>query len=299
MSTTTRSASRRQQAGARPVLLLLVTFLLGVGAGGIWLYRPLRPTAPAEADGNNASGLTESTLATLKGLDAPLNIRYYAVIDQATIGATVSDYAERVRALLNQYQSEGNGRVNVARLDSRTDAVISAAVADGMKPFNVDRGEVSYLGLLFSYKGRTEAIPLLSTEWERALESDITRAIARLTAVKPVATRSTEAPVPNAAAIAEVKSIIPNVGSLSEDECKRMLQEKALTALTAVSQEAEAKVKEAEQRLVAAQKDGSDATILEARSSLQKAQLQQAERIKDVAAQLQEHLAALKLIKSK
>jgi len=295
-----RNARCNQQAGTKIALLALVAVGMGLGVGGVWIYRSLRNTSPPEMVVANSGVLSDATMAMLKGLDAPLTIRYYALLDSATIPAPLNDYAARVRSLLNDYQSEGNGRVKVTRIDATSDAANAAAVADGMKPFNLDRGETCYLGIRLSYKGNTEVMPLLAPEWERALESDITRTIGRLTAVKPAVSRTpAEAPAPSPAAMAAVKSIIPDFGSLSEEECKRILQEKALASFTAATQEMETKVKDAEKRLVEAQKGGSDEAIQAARANLQKAQLQQAEKIQQVAAQLQDQIAALKLIKAK
>ena len=68
----------------------------------------------------------------------------------------------------------------MTRFGSETNANPNAALADGIKGFNLEKGEGCYLGIALSSKGKKEVLPQLSPEWEPALESDVSRAILRL-----------------------------------------------------------------------------------------------------------------------
>ena len=169
------------QAGIRTLLVAGLCLFIGLGLGALWHSRRVQRTAvnmEGGAPGQDVGTLSAGTMALLQSVKAPVQIRFYALLDAATVPEDVTRFAGRVEELLASYQRESGGKVTVTRLRSRSD--VSAAAADGMKPFNLDKGDVCYLGLTVVQGGRKESIPRLFPEWEQALESDVSRAIGRV-----------------------------------------------------------------------------------------------------------------------
>src|SRR5262247_1618718 len=89
-------------AGARILLLLLVGAVLVVAAWVLWLPRTASPRLGTAAGATPT--LTESTKAVLRRLDSPLEIRFYSILDPATIPNGVTAFSARVNQLLAAYQ---------------------------------------------------------------------------------------------------------------------------------------------------------------------------------------------------
>jgi thymidine phosphorylase len=60
--------------------------------------------------------------------------------------------------LLADYQRESNGKINVTRFSTRSDANAQAAATEGIKPFNRDKGDACYLGLAIAQGAQRESI---------------------------------------------------------------------------------------------------------------------------------------------
>jgi hypothetical protein len=291
----------RERGGARTTLLLAVVFLLGLAACGFWLYTASQRSqarAAKETGDPQPAQLTEATRAVLARLDAPLEIRFYALLDPATVPASVSELAGRVEHLLAAYQQEGGGKIKVTSFNFQSNLNPNAAPADGIHAFNMERGEACYLGIAVALKGRKELLPRLYPEWEQALEPDLTRAITRLLeASQPI-----PAPVAvsqmNTSAVQEVKALIPNLPAVSVDEGKRILQEAAHRDFTAAARQMQAQVKEAEQQVSQALNGGSDADKQAARQNLLRIQAEQTEKLQQIAAQSKAQMDALEQLKA-
>ena len=186
----------------------------------------------------------------------------------------------------------------MVRYNSMSDASANAAFADGIRPFNMDKGDGCYLGISISDNGQKELLPRLNPDWERALESDLTRAIVRVSSTKP-ATKSDVAILspPDKAVVDEVKREIPDLGSVSLERGTQILREAALREFGDVAKQMEAQVKEAQQRLADAQSSKSEAAQEAAMKNLQQIQAEQAAKIKQIAARLQDQIAALQALK--
>ena len=290
-----------EHAGARTILLVATVFLLGIAATGFWFYTvSQRGQAGASngADSPPTIQLSDATRAVLSRLESPVEARFYAVLDPASVPDSVTAFAGRVDQLLSAYQQEAGGKINVTRFNAQSNLNPNAATADGIHAFNLDKGEACYLGLALVFKGRKESLPRLSPEWEQALEPDITRAIARLLdAAQPV-------PVPvavsqiNTAAVQEVKALIPDLAAVSVEQGKRLLQDAALNDFTAAAKEMAAQVREAEQRLSQVMQGASEAEQQAARTHLQQVQKEQTEKLQEIAARSKAQLDAFQQIKA-
>lgn len=287
-----------EAAQARTLLLVLVCFLLGLAVGAYWYYRATHRdlTNVRETGGK----LAESTKAVLRALDAPVEIRFYSLLDPATTSDALRTFAGRVDQLLSEYEQEAAGKIKVARHTAPSDSDARAASSDGVKAFNLDKGDACFLGLAIACKDRKETLSQLSPEWEAALESDLSRAIARVAAAKPVAkSAATGAPQADAAVVAEVKRSIPNLGSVSLEEGTQILRVAALKEFVEATDEMERRVTEAQQRISQAQNNGSEAEQRAALKQLQQVQAEQTEKLKQIAARAQAQIQALEQIKRK
>jgi hypothetical protein len=285
-----------EQAQVRTLLLVLVCFLLGLGAGAYWYYRATH--RHLTNTGEAGSKLAESTKAVLKTLAAPVEIRFYSLLDPASTSDDLRNFAGRVDQLLSAYEQEAGGRLKVARRTAQSDA--NAASADGVKAFNLDKGDACFLGAAIACKDQKETLGQLSPEWEAALESDLSRAIARVTAAKPAATSTaTSTAQTDAAVIAEVKRAIPNLDSVSLVDGKQILRAAALKEIMEAMEKMQQRLKEAQQRISQVQTSGSEAEQQAALKQLQQVQAEQTEKLKEVSARVQAQIQALEQIKGK
>jgi len=211
----------------------------------------------------------------------------------------VRAFAERVDQLLSKYQQESGGRIEVVRYNSRTDIKVAAvaAVADGFKPFNLDKGDACYFGLAIAQDGRTELLSQLAPEWQQVLESDLTRAIGHVARAKDPAPRLANTPPATLAATEEVKRALPNFGSVSMEEGTRILRGAALEDFKATVAAMEIHVAEAQQNLSRAQSGGSEAEQQAAIKQLRQLQSEQTDKLKQIAARSAAQVEALRQLK--
>lgn len=294
---------RGEEAGAQGIVLALALVLVGAAFSAVWLYRATHrgPAATGEPTGTQPATLSDATLTVLQKLDSVLEVRFYSVLDPASVPDSVMAFASRVDQLLSAYQQAAGGKINLTRFDSRAKLNPNAARADGVQVFNLDKGEACYLGVALAFKGRKETLPYVSPEWEQAVEPDLTRAIIRLVEAPrtgPVAAAALAHLEVNTNAVQEVKALIPNLGTVSVEEGTRILREAALKDFTAAAKEMETQVKEAEQRVTQAPNGGSDADQQAARKHLQQVQTEQTEKLKQIAARSQAQIDALQQLKA-
>jgi hypothetical protein len=286
-----------EAAQARTLLLVLVCFLLGLAVGAFWYYRATNRHSTNV--GEAGSKLAESTKAVLKTLDAPVEIRFYSLLDPASTSDALRTFAGRVEQLLSEYEQEAGGKIKVVRHITQSDADARAASSDGVKAFNLDKGDACFLGIILVCKDRKESFPQLQPDWESALEFDLDRALERVTAGQ-------QAPAPGpvldsksaAEAASDVNRLIPNMNATSLEEGTRILRDASMTALVAAGTEMENQIKAAQQALSEAQRGKSEAEQQAAMKHLQQVQLEQADKIKQIAAQLQSRLAVFQQLKT-
>jgi hypothetical protein len=295
------TGSPSKQASARIIILILVAFLLGVAVSVFWFFRPAISSAGkigGETNGTPLIALSDGTRTVLKRLDSPVEIRFYSLLDPASVSESEQTFAGRVDQLLSAFQQEAGGKINVMRYNSRPDinAAATAAAADGIPPFNLDKGDACYLGIAVVHNGKKELLPRIFSEWEPALESDLARAIARLIDASPPVKSAAPSIAP--VTIEEVKRVIPNLASVSVEEGARILREAALKDFKAAVSEMETQVKEAQQRFSEAQNGGTDADRQAALKHLQQVQADQTEKLQQIAAKSKAQIEALQQLKA-
>jgi ABC-type uncharacterized transport system involved in gliding motility auxiliary subunit len=240
--------------------------------------------------------LSDGTLAVLKRIDSPVEIRFYSLLDPASTSESLRAFTGRVEQLLSLYQQAAHGQIKVTRYTSLADSS-QAAAADGLNPFNLDKGEACYLGVAVVQAGQKESLARLSPDWEPALESDLSRALTRVIDASAPARPAAAARV-DAATLDEVKRTFPNLESVSVKEGTQKLRDAAVNDMKAALAELDAQVKDAEQRLTQAQTGTSDAEKQAAIKNLQQIQAAQTEKLKQIAARSAAQIEALKQLKS-
>jgi hypothetical protein len=134
----------------------------------------------------------------------------------------------------------------------------------------------------------------LTTDWEAALESDVSRAIAVVDAATPKPYRPAKA---NVATIEAVRHAIPNLDSVSVAEGSQMLRAASLTEFEKTAKEMQARVKQAEKRFIQAQNSHSETEQEAAMKELKQAQKDQAARLKEIVFESKAQLEALQQLK--
>lgn len=284
---------RREGAGVRSMVPGLAFFAAGIALSALWFMRaPAQGPAVPQSAGPPA--LSAATEAVLQHVASPVEIRFYSLLDPASVGESGREFSGRVDQLLAQYEQAAGGKIKVVRVNSISAAAANAAVADGIKPFNMDKGEACYLGIAVVRGGQKETLSSLAPEWGQALESDLTRAIARAVGGDPPAA---SAPSADTATVDRVKRLIPNLDSVSVDEGTKVLRQSSLAEFKQAVEEMQAKVKEAEERFLQAEADQSEAGQEAARKELQQIQADHVARLRRLTAISQTQMSAFQQIK--
>ena len=270
--------------GGLVTALLLV--LLGVGTFFHFHNQPAT-NQPAPA-GETARNLTESTLALLQNLDSPVEVRFYHLLDPATVGEPLLAFAGRVDQLLSAYEEAAGGKLKVARFNSIADDGNSAS-ADGLRAFNMDKGETCFLGIALVQGAQKEILPQLSPDWEPALEADLTRALdpgdrpqTRPRGRHPGRRRSAARSGPRERS----QTPASESGRPVPEEGRQQLRKAALTEFQAAAQEMEIRLNEAQQRVLEAA-GKSEAEQKDATADLRRIQAAQAKKLKEIALRAQ------------
>ncbi len=278
-------------------MLVLSAFILGAAVAGYWLHQRTTPAHLPELNAGSSS-LSDTTRRVLVQLRAPIELRYYSLLDPATVSDPAKAMAQRVDRLISEYERVAEGKIKLTRYDSYSYTNANAAVRDGLKPFNVDKGEPCFLGIALVLNDHRESLAQLNPEWEPAVESDITRAIARLLEENRPAPASPAVMQLETNALQEVKALIPDPNAVTLQEGTRLLRESALKEFQTVVKEGEARIKVAQQKLADAQASGSRSDQDAARKELLQVQAQQMEKLKDLAAKSQAQVDAFERLRS-
>jgi len=269
----------------------LAFFLAGAAISAAWFCRASWHRADTQPPAIVLSGATK---AVLQQLDAPVEIRFYSMLDPSSVPAATQAFAGRVDQLLSQYEQDGGGRVRVARSKSFSNPSAHAAEADGINAFNNDKGASCFLGIAVVCDGQKQSLPQLAPEWEQALEPDVTRAIARALQSRPIL----QPPVRvEAVALDAVRKAIPDLGTVSLEAGTQMLREAALLRFQKAAEETQSRVNEAQQRLLQAQGEPSGAGQQAAEEELRKVQAEGARKMQQIAHDSSTEIAALQQLK--
>jgi hypothetical protein len=287
---TAHSEWTSKQGSARALVLLIVFLALGAGLGLLILRRPAQPvTQPERVE------LSEPSLTVLAHLEQPVEMRFYSLLDPQS-DARLRALSGHVSKLLAAYSQESSGKVMVL---VQTNVNPNVALAEGIKGFDLDKGEGSYLGISVSCAGNKEVLAQLSPEWEPALEADISRAIAKVGVKDSRSTPAAKPAVEDAALIEQIQQEIPNLATMSTEDAIRAVRAKSVEEFTQAISKMNELVKEATEQLAKAQHEGSAADQQEAFKALQAAQAAETQVLKQIAADSQQRVEALKRVKGR
>ena len=283
-------------SGRSTSILMLLVFLLGAVLAGVW-FKYGEHTAGFFSPGQSVPGLSDNTREQLRHLNSPVELRFYSVLPPGSAPETLQDFSRRVDHLLSEFQNANDGQVHVTRNLSTSRANADAAAADGIHPFNLDKGEACFLGITVASGGRKESLAQLQPEWEPALPFDLARAILQVAATpsSPVAKAS---PPVSPETTNEILRLIPDVNGTSLEDGIRILREAAVDKFSEAGAEMEKQIQAAQQQAVNAQNGLSKAEQQAAMKHLQQVQLEQAEKLKALAAQLQAQVSAFEQMKA-
>jgi hypothetical protein len=272
----------------------LALFAAGIALGAWWISRA-PSSVPAAPVNPVASGLSEATRAVLQRLDSPVEIRFYSMLDSGTVDSSGREFSGRVDQLLSQYEQEAGGKIKVVRVNSMSSASANAAMADGIRSFNIDKGDACYLGIAVVHGSRKESLASLAPEWEPALESDLSRAIAGVGAAAGVAQAAAAV---DAATLDAVRQAIPNLATVSVEDGSRALRAAAMARLAQASKDMPARVKQAEEHYQQAQDSASEAEKEAASKELHQVQQEQARKLTEIALEAKAQQEALQQLKA-
>jgi hypothetical protein len=268
-------------------------------AAGAFVASELASSHGQKAASGQAPALSAPTAAVLKHLAVPLEIRFYCSLDPATLPPSMPAFAQRVEQLLSQFEREAGGKLTLVRPDFRSDSrPEKAAVADGIKPFNLDKGDACFLGITVAGKERRESLERLDPEWEQALEFDLARAIARTAQAEVHPLPVVAAPGGGPSPIEEVKRLIPKLDAVPLEEGTRLLRQAALSEFARVTQETQTRIRQAQESLLQAQTNGSDAEQQAALNQLRQLQAEQTDNLQQIAARSKAEIQALRRLKA-
>ena len=158
------------------LILIALNFIVGRARGRVDLTE------------EKAYTLSAGTKAIVSKVDTPIQIRFYCTKNTPSMPVFLTNYAQRVDDLLDEYRQASKGQIEIQRLNPEPDSdAEDSARLDGVEPQPLRTGERIYLGLSVAMLDQKQAIPFMAPDRERLLEYDISRAIARvLTPDKPV-----------------------------------------------------------------------------------------------------------------
>ena len=285
-----KSISTAASTGAsRPLVLAAVFFILGGGLTGAWFHY--------HESSRNADELSEPVRNALEHLAGPVTIRFYSLLPAGSASVEEQAFSGRVEKLLAAVQAGSAGKIQVTRLDATAAMNVAAAEAEGIQAFNLDKGDACFLGLVIAGGKNRETFGRLQPEWESALPTDLARAILRVAAETPPPVVAKVVPL-TPAITNEILKLVPDINATSPEDANRIFRQDFLNQCARAGAEMEAQINVAAQEVVKAQNSGSASNLDAARKKLSQVQLEQTEKLKEVAAHLQMQLAAFQQMKA-
>ncbi len=285
------SNSTSPQTYRSPSLVLAgLTFGVGIALTGVWFHQR-QVNMPSHQ-------LSDSTKNLLGQLQTPVSIHYYALLPAGSADESLSAFAGRVTQLLDTMQTASGGKIQLASVTVPADTNATAATADGLQPFNLNKGDACFLGLEIASGKNHETFSQLQPEWEGALEYDLARAIQRVAVVAAPLQPLPEPAKPSSEIVATVNRLIPDASAVSVEQADQIFHAEFIKRCQEVGADSEAELHVAQQKAVDAQASGSPAEQAAAQKNLLQVQLAQGEKMKSLAADLQTQLTVFQQLKA-
>lgn len=160
-------------------LVLAVVLLFSVNLFSSAAFTSMR----ADLTQNKLYTLTDGTKNILAGLEEPITLRLFLSQNEATRLPGISNYTQRVRELLREYERQAGGAIKLVLTDPEPYSEDEdRADAYGIRGVPLDdQGAIFYFGLVGTNStDAEEVIPFFSLEREEFLEHDLTKMIYQL-----------------------------------------------------------------------------------------------------------------------
>ncbi|MBN2508364.1 MAG: Gldg family protein [Verrucomicrobia bacterium] len=141
--------------------------------------------------------LSDGTRKILRGIDSPIEVRFYCSQGEKQMPAQLKSFAKSVEDLLEEFRQQNPGNIEIRKFNPAPDSEAEdLARLDGIEPRNLPTGEAFYMGVAVSLDPVKVALPYLAPERERQLEYDLARVISRVVSTnKPVVGLMTTLPM--------------------------------------------------------------------------------------------------------
>src|ERR1044071_2268974 len=107
----------KQEGSARVVILVLIC--AAIAGAAVWHYQSKKSADVASQKPEKPMvDLSDSSKAVLGRLRSTVEMRFYSVLDPASVPESDRNFAARVDELLAAYERNGNGKVLVSRHNS-------------------------------------------------------------------------------------------------------------------------------------------------------------------------------------
>jgi len=297
--------SKSDRASSRTAILIAASFILGIAFSSAWYLRCSKNKEAVVVYESVASvALSDSTRSILQHLASPLEIRFFSPTKPMILPEKLRGFVSRIELLLTECERVADGKIHMIHSDPQTDSGAKSIAGDlGVLPSSGTDGEIYYLGLAVLYGKRTEVISQLSPEWEAALESDLSRAILRVSAsaVSPAlsVSRAMASPTPIDPEVSEeLLKMFPDLESRPFNDAAKTLREVALEELKSATIEMQTKVEASQTALAVAREQKNESEQQAALKRFQGVQHEQAKKIKQITARLQERITVLQRLKN-
>ena len=207
---------------------------------------------------------------------------------------SVQAFAGRVDQLLAKYEQAAGDRLTVVRCNTSSNFSAGRGAGRRHHSFQHGQGRELFPGNCGGVRRSKGNSPALAPEWERALEPDLTRAIARAAEAKAGVQSVARA---DTATLDAVEASIPDLNAVSLEEGTKLLRDAGRTQFKQAVEEMEAKVKEAQERYIQAQGNQSEAAQQTALEQLRKIQAEGMDKLKQIALNSHAQIAALQQLK--
>jgi hypothetical protein len=284
-----------ERASVRTPLLVVICFTFGLALSALWFHRGAEQRGTGAGESADSGELTELTKDIIGSLKQPVEIRFYASLDSNTVDENTRAFAERVEQLLARYDVSANSKLSITHVAA--DVVPQTAARDGISAFNQDKGDPCYLGIAVVSGDRRETLSRLAPDWEPALESDLSRAIQRVTQGTNESASVAATAQPSTAAVTALKKELPDVASLTVEEGSQRLREATMEKFKSAVAEMQVELQKAQQQLANARERGSASAIEAATKNLQQVQMDQTGELKRITAELQRQIEVLQYVK--
>lgn len=243
--------------------------------------------------------LSDGTRSVLHGVKSPVEVRFFCMLDDAGAPAGLRSFAGRVDKLLAEYERESGGKLNVTRITTRSTTNENAALAAGIRPTELDKGDGDYLGIAVLDGQQKESLVQVSQQWEPALEADLSRAIASagIIAAAPVPS-SAIASTADTAAIKDLINTHPQLAAATLDQGTQMLRNEALTDFATVVKDMQAQLQVAQQQYKDSESANSEAAQAAAREQIRQIPAAQTEKLAGIGTRLTRQINAFQQYRS-